>query len=155
MRVLEKTVKIELNRLRKKKAKLRLGLYSPLGLGNPFYYGDVRQRISVLVNGAPCARDRIAFGREGIAREGGRCRQRVRARRDPRARDRGRRVGAAAPRDLALADRAAGGARLDRADGDDHRASSTTAPGPCSAGHQGQAQAETRLAIRTCYLTVS
>jgi hypothetical protein len=62
MRVLEKIVKIELNRLRKKKAKLRLGLYSPLDLGNPFYYGDVRQRISVLVNGAPCAERPLGDG---------------------------------------------------------------------------------------------
>jgi len=55
MRVLEKTVRIELNRLRKRKARIRLGLYSPLDFDNPFWYGDVRQRVSILVNGALCA----------------------------------------------------------------------------------------------------
>jgi hypothetical protein len=55
MRVLERTVRVELNRLKKAKAGLRLALYSPLDLENPFYYGDVRQRVSILLNGAPCA----------------------------------------------------------------------------------------------------
>jgi hypothetical protein len=55
MKVLEKEVRIEVNRLKKRKTRLRLDLYSPFDFEHTFWYGDYAQRLTVLVNGMPCA----------------------------------------------------------------------------------------------------
>ncbi|MBN2207424.1 MAG: glycosyltransferase family 39 protein [Candidatus Aminicenantes bacterium] len=55
MRVLEKEVRVELNRLKKKPTRLRLGLYSPMEFEHTYWYGDYTQRMTALVNGVVCA----------------------------------------------------------------------------------------------------
>lgn len=55
MRVLEKEVRVELNRLKKMPTTVRLGLYSPFQFEHTFWYGDYAQRMTVRVNGAVCA----------------------------------------------------------------------------------------------------
>ncbi len=55
MRVLEKEVRVELNRLKKRKTRLRLTLYSPFEFEHTFWYGDYKQRLAILINGKPCA----------------------------------------------------------------------------------------------------
>ncbi len=55
MKVLEKEVRIELNRLRKKRMKVRLALFSPLEFEHTFWYGHYAQRLKIFINGNLCA----------------------------------------------------------------------------------------------------
>jgi len=55
MRVLEKEVRIELNRLKKAKTRLRLLLFSPFEFEHIYWYGSYVQRVQILLNGKPLA----------------------------------------------------------------------------------------------------
>jgi hypothetical protein len=55
MRVLEKEVRIELNRLKKAKTRLRLSLFSPFEFEHTFWYGNYVQCVHILLNGKPFA----------------------------------------------------------------------------------------------------
>jgi hypothetical protein len=55
MRVLEKEVRIELNRLKKAKTRLRLSLFSPFEFEHMFWYGRYVQSVHIFLNGKPFA----------------------------------------------------------------------------------------------------
>jgi len=55
MRVLEKEVRIELNRLKKTKTRLRLSLFSPFDFEHMYWYGRYVQSVHILLNGKPFA----------------------------------------------------------------------------------------------------